>query len=258
MKQSALVNQSVFVVLLERNPIQREGIAAFLRSGGFSNCIACARHEELYKVESSPLTRVLFLIDFDHEEVPVGKIVRELHSHYSDCAVVVLTEKCSTSVLMDVMRSEADGLLVKQIEAEVLVKSLELVLLGERIFPADALIHFLERDAADDAGGDSDTRARLARLSVREREVLLCLEAGDSNKAIARAFGITESTVKVHVKAILRKILVKNRTQAAVWAKRTRLHPTPENAVTVVASSSPTIHQAFSVGNGACILNDQN
>jgi two-component system, NarL family, nitrate/nitrite response regulator NarL len=56
-------------------------------------------------------------------------------------------------------------------------------------------------------------------LSQRETGVLRCLMQGEPNKTIARQFEITEATVKVHIKAILRKISVRNRTQAAVWAQ---------------------------------------
>ena len=55
------------------------------------------------------------------------------------------------------------------------------------------------------------------RLSPREQSIMQCLIAGDSNKSIARKIDIAEATVKVHVKAILRKIRVQNRTQAAIW-----------------------------------------
>jgi DNA-binding CsgD family transcriptional regulator len=55
-------------------------------------------------------------------------------------------------------------------------------------------------------------------LSGREMGILRCLMQGESNKIIARQFDITEATVKAHIKAILRKICVRNRTQAAVWA----------------------------------------
>ena len=57
-----------------------------------------------------------------------------------------------------------------------------------------------------------------ANLSPRERDVLCCLMAGYSNKVIARELDVCEATVKVHVKAILRKLDVRNRTQAAIWA----------------------------------------
>ena len=53
---------------------------------------------------------------------------------------------------------------------------------------------------------------------MREQEILSCIGRGMSNKLIAREWNISESTVKVHVKAILRKIRVKNRTEAALWA----------------------------------------
>ena len=59
-------------------------------------------------------------------------------------------------------------------------------------------------------------------LSPREKSILRCLVNGDSNKCIARKIDITEATVKVHVKAILRKIRVQNRTQAAIWGMNNR------------------------------------
>ncbi|XSC41943.1 response regulator transcription factor [Bradyrhizobium sp. RDT10] len=68
------------------------------------------------------------------------------------------------------------------------------------------------------------------RLSPRERSIMRCLIEGDSNKCIARKIEIAEATVKVHIKAILRKIHVQNRTQAAIWGSITRSwqrRPTP-------------------------------
>ena len=58
------------------------------------------------------------------------------------------------------------------------------------------------------------------KLSAREAQILGCLREGAPNKLIARKLGITEATIKVHVKAILRKIGVTNRTQAAMWASQ--------------------------------------
>ena len=82
--------------------------------------------------------------------------------------------------------------------------------------------------------------AKDPQLSQREREILLRLAEGESNKQIARLCNITESTVKVHLKAILRKITVHNRTQAAIWAD----HHLPE-------WSEPIAEQTASVENGA-------
>ena len=71
---------------------------------------------------------------------------------------------------------------------------------------------------ATERSGDLPTTATIPALSERERQVIDGLIKGESNKTIARAFGIAEATVKVHMKAILRKVPCSNRTQVAIWA----------------------------------------
>jgi DNA-binding NarL/FixJ family response regulator len=75
-----------------------------------------------------------------------------------------------------------------------------------------------EQPVATARGGDLPTTAALPALSERERQIIDGLIKGQSNKTIARACGITEATVKVHMKAILRKVPCSNRTQVAIWA----------------------------------------
>jgi DNA-binding NarL/FixJ family response regulator len=75
-----------------------------------------------------------------------------------------------------------------------------------------------EQSAATARGDDLPTTAAIPALSERERQVIDGLIKGESNKTIARAFGIAEATVKVHMKAILRKVPCSNRTQVAIWA----------------------------------------
>src|SRR5258705_2383951 len=109
---------------------------------------------------------------------------------------------------------------------DVFIKSLELMMMGETIFPPEFLSFFLDSESdqpneASDRNNEttvSDAKDPvLAQLSPREQTILRCLIEGDSNKSIGRKFDIAEATVKVHVKAILRKIRVHNRTQAAIW-----------------------------------------
>ena len=102
-------------------------------------------------------------------------------------------------------------------------------MMGETVFPPDFLSFV--RDPASDFFGKSEPHeqdnrpilfstedATAPQLSPREKTILRCLVEGDTNKSIARKIDIAEATVKVHVKAILRKIRVQNRTQAAIWA----------------------------------------
>lgn len=109
------------------------------------------------------------------------------------------------------------------------IKSLELVMLGEAVLPAIIVLPSPRMDSPNtcrEPMGDTH-RAQVdsPTLSNREVEVLACLRDGAPNKVIARKLSLSEATVKVHVKTILKKIGVCNRTQAALWATR---HATTE------------------------------
>jgi two-component system nitrate/nitrite response regulator NarL len=111
--------------------------------------------------------------------------------------------------------------------SHILIKSLELVMMGETVFPPAFLSFVLdpESDCIHEEAPRDDYPELLVttedgaapRLSPRERSILRYLIEGDSNKSIARKIDIAEATVKVHVKAILRKVRANNRTQAAIW-----------------------------------------
>lgn len=129
-------------------------------------------------------------------------------------------------------RLSVSAYLLKRINFVTLVKSLELVMLGESLFPADVLMeigkeHGVDIQVEKEVIAYSPPPSSSGRgLSAREMQILKCLIQGDSNKVIARRLQIGEATVKVHIKAILRKIRVQNRTQAAIWAVN-HLEPVP-------------------------------
>jgi two-component system, NarL family, nitrate/nitrite response regulator NarL len=115
---------------------------------------------------------------------------------------------------------------------DAFIKALELVMLGETILPQE-LLFYVRYPEGDEASPKVDRQLpdpttkipQLAelewpQLSFRENCILRCIVEGASNKVIARRIDITEATVKVHVKAILRKVRVRNRTQAAIWAMK--------------------------------------
>jgi len=141
--------------------------------------------------------------------------------------IVVLSDRCTPKDALALLHAGADGYLPKNISCEALIKALELVMLGVTILPTGVgrllgggiAIKCDQQLEPASAPKTCDPVSTPRRLSDRETEILQCLSRGESNKHIARLFNITEATVKVHIKAILRKISVKNRTQAAVWAQ---------------------------------------
>jgi two-component system nitrate/nitrite response regulator NarL len=144
--------------------------------------------------------------------------VKALREAYPKSRVVLMAQSVDEAFVARAARSGLDGLVLGPTRAKTMIKSLELILLGERFFPVLG-----GQMPSSNGRGQSEQHFESERLkhnlSLREVEVLNSLCEGNANKVIARRLGITESTVKVHVKAILRKIQVKNRTEAALWAK---------------------------------------
>jgi two-component system nitrate/nitrite response regulator NarL len=146
--------------------------------------------------------------------------------------IAVLADHDDPSDLVSAFRGGANACFIKVAPCDAFIKSLELVMLGETILPAAMLSMIPDGTEVNDHDHEAAVRdirkaageyleaegGGTPRLSARERCILHCLIEGDSNKLIARKIEIAEATVKVHVKAILRKIRVHNRTQAAIWA----------------------------------------
>jgi two-component system nitrate/nitrite response regulator NarL len=170
---------------------------------------------------------------------------------FSDSKIVILSDDYDTRQVQLAFKLSVSAYLLKRINFVTLVKSLELVMLGESLFPADVLkeigkehgvdIHVEKEVIAYSPPSSNSGRG----LSAREMQILKCLIQGDSNKVIARRLQIGEATVKVHIKAILRKIRVQNRTQAAIWAV-SHLEPAPAAELSGIGYGSESIIAAAS------------
>ena len=150
-----------------------------------------------------------------------------LREVFPTAKIVVLADGLSVEALRAAMGGGADGFLSKSVSPEALIQSLQLVMLGEKVFPTNLAAMLLDMTAA---GPQHSVRG----LSPREQEILQALVTGASNKVIAYKLGITEATVKVHLKTLLRKIDVNNRTQAAIWAMN--------NGFTADSAPVPALH----------------
>jgi two-component system nitrate/nitrite response regulator NarL len=160
---------------------------------------------------------------------------------HPDTNIVALSNQFDLQELCEVIEAGADGYLLKgEIRTEALLTALDLILLGEAVLPRQLtqLMRTGARLTSNASSGYSETASspdilpsvsvveeptapRFDRLSAKEQLILDHLTKGATNKHIARELNVAEATVKVHVKAILRKVRVQNRTQAAVWAMST-------------------------------------
>ncbi|WP_262028417.1 LuxR C-terminal-related transcriptional regulator [Microvirga sp. Mcv34] len=220
-----VATRPIKTLLIEPNALLREGLRRILAETAYSPSVATASLEEMGVVPGIENSTIVLIIDASRDHNATCRQARMLKDGNPSVKVVMLIEEYDLKQVVAAFQAGADAYLKKSISHEVLVKSLDLVMLGEAIFPGAILDLLRERDLQADLAKqapvlEENHEASLPAkgLSVRETVILRCLMDGDSNKIIARKFDITEATVKVHVKAILRKIQAKNRTQAAIWA----------------------------------------
>jgi two-component system, NarL family, nitrate/nitrite response regulator NarL len=190
----------------------------------------------------------VWLLGVDQFEATNEQLVRQITTSNHLVRAVILA---ASQVAIDIVRAlnaGACGFLRQDITGDQLLKSLELIVTGQTVIYPQFWITASQAKARDDAVTDGAKRtpyllesfaaatcecvaeedsscqnlpgAGVARgLSNRELAILRTLMEGASNKVIARRLVITEATVKVHMKAILRKLRLQNRTQAAIWAR---------------------------------------
>lgn len=143
--------------------------------------------------------------------------------------ILMLTVSENEDDLVAAMRSGADGYLLKTVESDQLCDSIVKVLSGENVISPEMMTKFVMafRTKATQAKPADDMTPKvpvqpedpaLESLSTREREILVLIARGDSNKLIARELDIAETTVKVHVQHIFRKLNLTSRVQVAVYA----------------------------------------
>jgi two-component system nitrate/nitrite response regulator NarL len=156
---------------------------------------------------------VLFVIDANSFAEGAVDLIRKAKAHVPEAKIVLFADHFDAALVSTAWRAGADGFCLSTHPHDVIVTSLELVMLGESILPAKIAL-------AIAAGHEDDLCRERGKLSHREAEILVLLKEGAPNKIIARKLNLSEATVKVHIKAILKKVGACNRTQAAIWAQR--------------------------------------
>jgi two-component system, NarL family, nitrate/nitrite response regulator NarL len=188
------------VELQLRSQLIKDALSSVLMEAGFA----------VFYEQAQPGDSAIVIVDFNDCKDPDFVQVQQSRG------VKIVALKCeaeSWEIGFDEM-APLSGILTYGLSAVAFVRSLRLICAGERVFPRDlALERRTQAASTRTRSGFNDVH-----LSPREKEILSYLVSGDSNKAIARCLGITEATVKVHLKSVQRKIRVDNRTQAAIWA----------------------------------------
>ncbi len=212
----------VSTLVIDQSGLFREGLRQLLTGSPYRVEFEFASLTEAVTQVGKGCRPDLILSEFDDSSDSFGHLNR-LRAARPESKLVVLTSRLVPRSLSHSLEAGADGYLLKDISIEALTQSLGLVMVGEKVFPTQ-LAGLLVQGKARPEGPTFRPGVRPNGLSDREEAILRCLVYGYPNKIIATQLQMTEASVKVHLKAVLRKIRAANRTQAAIWAINNGLH----------------------------------
>jgi len=218
------------IVLIGPHALLREGLTHILCDAQFRVVASAACLSDLAPNTFQRNDRVFLIIESNGDLSAALEQIKRFKEQSPDGRVAVLGDRNRPADMVAAFHSGANVYFDSEERCDAFIKALELVMLGETILPPELLfyVRYPESEETSSVTGlhqhePAGNRPQLAevewpQLSFRENCILRCIVEGASNKVIARKIDITEATVKVHVKAILRKVRVRNRTQAAIWA----------------------------------------
>jgi len=144
--------------------------------------------------------------------------LRNLRSAKITSKIVMFTVSDNETDVLQALKYGADGYLLKDSEPEEVIKQISKAIEGELVLSAP-LTQIVTRSIQH----SSSATSTFEKLTKREVEILRHITRGDSNKVIGKALGITEATVKVHIKNLLKKLSLRTRVEAAVWAVKNKI-----------------------------------
>lgn len=199
------------IMLVDDHPLMRRGIRQLLELEPDFRIIGEASNGEEALGTVGDLQPDLILLDNNMPQLNGIETLKRLRQNGYRGIVLMFTVSDAEHEVRDAMRHGADGYLLKDMEPDLLIAQIREALHGV-IVVSPALTRVLAQALR------APSPAQEFELTDRERQVLKSIAGGNSNKMIAQKLGITEGTVKVHVKNLLHKLGLRSRVEAAVWA----------------------------------------
>ena len=208
--------EKIRVLLVDDHVLFRSGVRTLLeRSDDFEVVDETGDGLEGIKRARS-LKPDVVLLDLNMPGVGGIEAVKAIVEESPEVRVLMLTVSEDAADLMEALRSGASGYLLKNIEMEELVSAIRRAASGDSVVSPQMTAKLIQ--GVREQPRVSDKLVERDRFSPRERDILSCLARGESNKEIARELDLAESTVKIHVQNIFKKLGVTSRVQVALYA----------------------------------------
>lgn len=210
-----MTSGAIRVLIADDHPVVRQGLRTFLGIQDDIEVVGEAEDGASAVTLAESLDPDIVLMDLKMPGADGLAALTELRARGVKARVLVLTSVTERGHVLPAVQAGAAGYLYKDVDPQALVQAIRAVNDGHVLFAPDAAEAML-RDGSAERDGDRG----LAALTEREREVLVHIARGRSNREIARALVVSEKTVKTHVSNLLMKLGVQDRTQAALYAVR--------------------------------------
>lgn len=208
------MNKTTTILVIDDHPLIRRGIRDLVSMDDSFEVIADADNGASGIEMAKSLQPDIILLDFNMEEMNGLETLQAIKSEKTNSRVIILTVSDNEKNVVATLRAGADGYILKDMEPEDMLQQLHQVVNGHVVLSkkvSELIVRGLHQE--------SSMKAReKTTLTQREEQILSLVAKGLSNKLIARKLDIVESTVKVHVKNLLRKLNLHSRVEAAVWA----------------------------------------
>lgn len=204
---------AIRILIIDDHKLFREGLKSLLNRRDIE--VLATVDDGIKGIElAQKLLPDIVLLDMRMPNMDGISVLKQLKARESSISVVMLTTSNSETDLLEALKNGANGYLVKDMDPDELVTSLRDVNAGKRVVAPNltsSLVRFIQGD--DDPVLD---QGPFSQMTPRESEIVKLMAEGQGNKLIGRNLGITEGTVKLHVKSILRKLEVHSRVEVAI------------------------------------------
>ena len=208
------------VLLIDDHALFRVGLQELLERRGIEVVGATGDSEEGIQFAQTLLPDII-LLDMRLPNTSGNAILKKINACGLTMPVTILSTSSEEADIVEALKNGAKGYLLKDMEPDQLLQAMENIVVGQTIIAPDLAVVLAK--AVQGTAQQEEKIERFSSLTPRESEILCHLAGGQSNKLIARNLGISDGTVKLHVKAILRKLDVHSRVEAAVIAVENKL-----------------------------------
>ena len=204
------------VIIIDDHALFRRGVSQMISADAEFSVIGEAASGAEGLVLVAELKPDIVLIDLNMKGMNGIQTLTQIKEEKLESKCIMLTVSDAEVDLLEALRAGADGYLLKDMEPEDLCSSLKKAMSGVTVLH-ESLTEILKNEFIHP---NLNKSSEDVSLTEREREILECLANGLNNKTIARELGISDTTVKVHIKHLLSKLKLTSRLEAAVWAHR--------------------------------------